>query len=740
MTLNKRYPRSINSNRSFYISATVLTVATLFLFFMMNIAGNAILEFGDKFFAEQKVEDANFTTYMPIPDEEITKLENEYGIELETQYFVNVDTNGTTARVFKKTKEIDLYDITVGEDSSADDEVIISEGYAVNNKISVGDKIKIGEKSYTITGFFQRPDYLYMVENEDDAYKNITSFFHAYMTDSEFDTLGYANSLYLIRYNGNNDIEFRRHINENYFMRSYLSAKDNQRINMVDMQAEMFVLMSYIILCVMPLIAVALISIIISRKVKSEQKLIGTLTALGYTKGKLMRHYAGFALIPGLLGGIITVVLAAIFAQPFGELGLQDYEPMRIECHLNPIAAAIGIVIPTVMYVIAALFSVNRLLNKDTVLLLSSNSDTGRKRLKGILAGKKVSFRIKYAVRSLIGNPARTFVVFLGIFLGSYITLLGFSFIDAMDYTMNNGVDELGSYNYQYILNELVTDNSYGGEPLLMAQMENCDGKQISLMGTDSDNKYLHFIDTDGNKIDLDNGYYLTSVASMVLDVRKGDRIKLYNPLTLEEYEITVAGIIDNDMQCAILTNMAHTSEILGIDSSACNVLMSGEQLDIPESMVVQTIKKSDSGKQIQTMINQMGIMLYSVIGLGVIICIASVYVAVNMLVTENRINISMLKVLGYTDRKINSIVLRINHILLPIGILISIPAVYGCVGFFFQWMADFIGILIKSYISPTSYILTILLTGASYFGSLLIVKRKITQVDMVESLKDNRE
>ena len=71
MKLNKRYFRSIKSNRSFYVSASILTITTLFLFFMMNIAGKSIWEFGDKFFKTQKLEDAKFTTYLPISTEEM---------------------------------------------------------------------------------------------------------------------------------------------------------------------------------------------------------------------------------------------------------------------------------------------------------------------------------------------------------------------------------------------------------------------------------------------------------------------------------------------------------------------------------------------------------------------------------------------------------------------------------------------------------------------------------------------
>lgn len=725
MKLNKRYFRSIKSNISFYVSSTVLTIMTLFLFFMMNIAGSAIWEFGDDFFETQNVEHANFITYLPISEEEIEELEEEYSVNMELQYYSNIETDGVTARVFKKTSEINLYSVTEGRDVETNDEIIISEGYAVFNKISLGDPITIGNKTYTVTGFFQRPDYLYMLQNEGDSYKNVTTFYLAYVTDEEYENIGGENCLYFVRYEEDNQADFRKAVNEKYYMRTYISAKENMRIDMVKMQAEMFTAISYIILVIMPLIVVALVSTVINRKVKSEQKLIGTLTALGYKKSKLMLHYTGFAMIPGVFGGIFAVIFSMIFAQPFGEVCLADYEPMRIECHVDPVAAMTGIIVPTVMYVFAAMYSVNKLLKKDTILLLNGNSEQGEKTYKNMLVKNKVSFRVKYAMRSLIGNPSRTFVVFLGIFLGNYIALLGYSFLDTMDNTKKNMVDKMGSFEYQYVLNELVEENVYGGEPVTMSAMENTEGEQFSIVGTTDDNPYLQLKDIDGNEISLNDGYYITSIMAMLQDVQTGDKMILCNPLTLEEFEITVAGILDNDMQNAVFGNKEDVAELMGIDENVSNVVMSDVALDIPDSKIIQTIKKDDAKEQFQNMSNQMNVMVYFLIGIGAIICVASIYVAANMLVTENRTNISMLKVLGYRDKQINQIVLNVNHILLPIGILLSIPLVFASTNWFMVFLAEFIGVLPKAYVAPWSFAYTVVLVCWSYFGSLFLLRRK---------------
>ena len=740
MKLRRRYIRNIRQNLSFYIASTVLTMAALFLFFLFHIAGNAILDFADEFFEKQKLEDAHFTTYIPIPESDVEEMEEEYGITLEVQSYINIDTDGTTARVFQKTRKVDLYDVTVGEDANEKGEVILSEGYAVNMDISIGDQVRIGEEDYTVTGFFQRPDYLYMLENEDDSYKNISTFFLAYMSEKDFAELGETNCQYLVRYNGNDDADFRRAVNEKYHMYSYTAAEENQRIVMVRSQAEMFLIMSWMLLCILPLVAVALICIIINRKVKTEQQMIGTLSAMGYTRAQLARHYAGFAAIPGIIGGVLTSVITAVVVQPYGELGLTDYEPMRISCSLSWYAAVLGIAVPAVMYILAALLSVRGLLRQNTVLLLSGSADEGRRKLRRVLAGRKLSFRVKFAVRSLIGSPARSFVVFLGIFLGSFIMLTGFSIYDSVRHMADTVQEAAGEYEYQYVLGEPLYENPYGGELILAAPVEDEKGDALTVMGTDNEQSLLNLTDKEGQEISTKDGYYITSLTAYLCGWGNGDRVTLYNPLSLEQIHIRISGIVENDTAQIIYTSRANAAEMTGVDKNAGNAIISEGRLDIPENIVESESRKSDLEEQVDTIIDQTSYMIDTMVGLGIVICIASVYVAVNMLVSENRSNISMLKVLGYPDRKIERIVLGSNHVFLPLGILMSIPAAYAFCGLFFRIFADMMGMLVSPYLELKSCIMAAVLTAGSYLASMHFVGWKTRKVDAAECLKAQRE
>jgi putative ABC transport system permease protein len=719
----------------------VLTVVTLLLFYLFNITGNAILDFSEEFFAKNRLEDAHFSTYFPIPDEEISALESDYDLTLEPQRYINIETDGVTARVFERTVNVDLYQVTVGRDVASDGEAVISEGYAVAMDVQIGDSVKIGESEYEVVGFMQRPDYLYMLENEDDSYKNISTFFLCYLSDEDFEALDATTVQYLVRYQENTDVSgFRRAVHDQYYMRTYSAATENPRIIMVNEQAQIFIVMSYLLLCILPLITVALISIIISRKVKSEQRMIGTLSAMGYKKGQLMGHYAGFAVLPGLIGGILTAIISAIAAQPMAEMGLEDYEPMHIVGQLNPLIAILGIVVPTAMYVLAALLSVHRLLKKDTVLLLNGNADGGKKKMRRLFAGRKLSFCIKLAIRTLLGNPARSLVVLLGVFLGCFIMLLGLGLFDTMEYMGDTAAMQIGSFEHEYILNTMLSENPYGGETLLVSSMENEDGKAVSVIGTSPDNPYLNLKDAGGKDVPVESGYYITSLAAYAFGWQEGERITLYNSITLEKSEITVSGIIQNNVQKSIISGKHLVSELTGLDETQFNCILSDKSLSIPDAEIAQETKASSIREQTETMTEQMGFMLWMIVGLGIIICIAAVYVSVDMMVTESRSNISMLKVLGYRDRQINRIVLNVHHILLPIGILLAIPATFAAADRFLCMMVDYGVMRMDIYLSPRSYAVSIGLTTLCYVGSLYLLRRKVKRVDLIESLKDNRE
>ena len=738
MTLSKRYKRDLKHNLSLYVSSIILTVLALLMFYLYYIAGTGIQAFGKEFFREQKLEDANFTTYMPIPKDAIQDYEKEFDLELEEQKYINIETNEVVARVFDRTKKIDLYHITEGEDVKNDDEIIISQGYAEHNRVKIGDKIQIKDRKYKVTGYMERPDYLYMIQHLSDVEKNVTSFFLCYMTDEEFDRLEAENAQYLVRFHQENEDEFRKAVNEDYMMSSYLKAKDNIRIQMMEEQPKLFIQIAYVTLFTVPLLVVLLISIILSRKIKSEQKMIGTLVAYGYTNRQIIHHYVGFAAVPGVIGGVLTTIVIAFCAEPYGAMGLMDYEPLQAEFTLEPVQMLMGILIPTIMYILSTALTVRRLLKHEVTELLAG-SVKGQKKVRKVWADKEVSFRLKFNLRSMIGNPGRSFVLFLGVFVGSFIIILAMATLDSSYYISTSTAENMKGYAYQYSLNELRNDEKYEGSTLLFGSAEDEDGRRLSLVGADGNDK-INLKDIEGNTVKVEDEYYVTSLYAMFAKVEKGDEIELYNPLSLEKHKIKIAGIIDDNFSKSIYTSRSHVSELTGIDENCYNMILSNEKLDIPDNKIVSFVSRDALDEQYKMVISQMETIIHLMAGIGIVICIIAVYIAVNMIVTENKTNISMLRVLGYSDKKINRLLLNDNLYIVILALLVGIPCGAAGSQAMFASFVDILGYLIEIHIEPKSYAMAVGSVLIGYFVSLHFLKKKVAKVDMVESLKDNRE
>ena len=92
---------------------------------------------------------------------------------------------------------------------------------------------------------------------------------------------------------------------------------------------------------------------------------------------------------------------------------------------------------------------------------------------------------------------------------------------------------QLGTYQYEYVLNQLQTEKPDKGEPILTSNMESEDGASVPIIGTD-ENKYITLKDTDGNDVSLDDGFYVTKTTAYLYDLEKGDTYTVYNPLTME--------------------------------------------------------------------------------------------------------------------------------------------------------------------------------------------------------------
>ena len=129
-----------------------------------------------------------------------------------------------------------------------------------------------------------------------------------------------------------------------------------------------------------------------------------------------------------------------------------------------------------------------------------------------------------------------------------------------------------------------------------------------------------------------------------------------------------------------------------------------------------------------------MNLMIVLLCGGAVLLGVIVLYNLGTMSYTERYREMATLKVLGFRDRRIGSLLIQQNLVLTLIGTAIGLPA-----GYFL--LRELLVLLASEYelsltISPLSYIETVLITlGMSLLVGLLI-SRKNKKIDMVEALK----
>lgn len=222
--------------------------------------------------------------------------------------------------------------------------------------------------------------------------------------------------------------------------------------------------------------------------------------------------------------------------------------------------------------------------------------------------------------------------------------------------------------------------------------------------------------------------------------LEKGDKFTFRDIATLKKHTITVDGIIKNGYQNYVISTRENVAKITGLDEKNYNTILSKEKLDIGSSHLQETITDKTYENLMDNLLSAMAAMIYALMGIGIWILIASIYVTVNMMVSESTHNISMLKVLGYEDKKINGMVIDANHLLLVPGILLGMAAAYGIMAWYAAEFVEIESLIIPVSLAPKSIVITVALTAAAYFVSLAMLRRKVSKIDMIEALKDGRE
>ena len=185
--LSKRIPREFKSNLPKYIALLLLIVLCMYLVTAMVASSETIIIRTDEHNAANHVEDGQFTTFLPLTDEQEKDITDK-GVTLERMYSLDIKAeDGSTLRVMKNRRNIDLVELISGEYPSKDNEAVVERRYAEEHSLDVGSKLTVGGTEYTVCGIGASPDYDAPYQNMSDMAVSSKNFGIIFVTDSEYE-------------------------------------------------------------------------------------------------------------------------------------------------------------------------------------------------------------------------------------------------------------------------------------------------------------------------------------------------------------------------------------------------------------------------------------------------------------------------------------------------------------------------------------------------------------------------
>lgn len=741
MTINKRAGRSIRKNKAFYIISIILTALTSMVIVAAVSTGHTLTDVVKNFVDDYKAEDAEFVTYKPLTDEDIENLENEYDMIIEYSRYKDIsvkngDLEGTTVRIFDMPEKLNLCEVREGSEPK-DGEAFLTQDFADIHDIKVGDNVSLGAYSYKISAYTTKADYIYMLEKL-TVYIDNKKFAVMVVNSNEYDKLDAdENGYYSIKYNKDNSKEVRGKLNQDYVIASYLAATSNTRISMPVNEGDAVTNMAMMYAPVMFIIIITLIVMILGRNIRNEQYLLGTFLALGFSRKQIVSHYMRYGLIPGLIGSVIGIGCSVPLTKVLCKFYIEyDFEKLTYTVNYNIPSIIVALVVPTVLYCAAIAIQAAKLLKKSPVdLLRNTGKDT---KTIGIMKNSHAKTQLKMRVRSVIGHPGRSIVTMFGVMVASFCILTGLIMNDSMDALLHGGLTSSIKYEYLYRLNSLEEGTPDKGEALFQNYYE-VDGStvQFSAQGISENSKYFPDKTDSGDKLELDK-YYLTSAAAQTYGVKAGDELTFFNIADLEEHKVKISGIVTDNTHCYLYTGRSNATRLAGVGDGVYNCIISADKLELDKNLVASETTMTVTADTMENMMGPMKAIMAIFEIVGIVLGVFVLYLIINMIVSETRTNISVMKVLGFSRKEIANRVLNVNHILVCVGYLLGIPVAYEFVKIGYSDTIENYGMLLEPVLTIKALVIGFVLAWVTYELSLLLQKRKISRIDMVEALKEN--
>lgn len=754
--LIKRLPREFTGEIAKYIVIFIFMTAVIGLISGFLIADGSMLDTYNKSFDKYNIENGNFELYPKADDKLIDRLEEENVTIYENFYkeeTVKVHNNEklseddqSVIRFYINRKDIDKVDVMEGRLAEDINEIAIDRMYAVNNNIKVGDTINAGGRILKVTGYVALSDYSCLFSDNSDTMFDSVKFGVGVVSESCFEAYDDTHIHYVYSWKYDNepadDIEekemaddFMKVISNNAILTNYIPGYLNQAIHFtgddIGSDRAMMIVLLYVVIVIMAFV----FAVTTNNTIFKEANVIGTLRASGYTRGELLAHYILLPIIVTIIGALVGNILGyTVFKNIFVNAYYESYSLTTYTTLWNAKAFLLTTIVPFVIMVVINVLIIGYRLRLSPLKFLRKDLAVRKKKKALRLPGFK--FFNRFRLRIIIQNMPNYITLFIGILFANILLIFGLMMSPLLAHYQNEIQDKLIA-QHQYVLKVPVEVDNDEAEKYCAKTLSTIDGRlkseDVLIYGAANNSRY---IDINSNELKPGEVYVSNGYAEK-FRINKGDKITLKEKYEDKEYTFTVKGMYDYPSSFAIFMSDDYFKDIFDKAEDYYSGYLSSEKLDIDEKYVATEITLDDLTKVSRQLDRSMGTSFELVKIFAVVLFAVLMFLLTKLIVEKNSTSISMVKILGYSNREISRLYVTSTTIVVVISVIINIMLSVVIMNWLFRVFMEQMSGWISCYYAPYVFVLMFVLNVGVYALISVFMMYKIKKIPMDEALKN---
>lgn len=754
--LIKRLPREFTGEIAKYIVIFIFMTAVIGLISGFLIADGSMLDTYNKSFDKYNIENGNFELYPKADDKLIDRLEEENVTIYENFYkeeTVKVHNNEklseddqSVIRFYINRKDIDKVDVMEGRLAEDINEIAIDRMYAVNNNIKVGDTINAGGRILKVTGYVALSDYSCLFSDNSDTMFDSVKFGVGVVSESCFEAYDDTHIHYVYSWKYDNepadDIEekemaddFMKVISNNAILTNYIPGYLNQAIHFtgddIGSDRAMMIVLLYVVIVIMAFV----FAVTTNNTIFKEANVIGTLRASGYTRGELLAHYILLPIIVTIIGALVGNILGyTVFKNIFINAYYESYSLTTYTTLWNAEAFLLTTIVPFVIMVVINVLIIGYRLRLSPLKFLRKDLAVRKKKKALRLPGFK--FFNRFRLRIIIQNMPNYITLFIGILFANILLIFGLMMSPLLAHYQNEIQDKLIA-QHQYVLKVPIEVDNDEAEKYCAKTLSTIDGRlkseDVLIYGAANNSRY---IDINSNELKPGEVYVSNGYAEK-FRINKGDKITLKEKYEDKEYTFTVKGMYDYPSSFAIFMSDDYFKDIFDKAEDYYSGYLSSEKLDIDEKYVATEITLDDLTKVSRQLDRSMGTSFELVKIFAVVLFAVLMFLLTKLIVEKNSTSISMVKILGYSNREISRLYVTSTTIVVVISVIINIILSVVIMNWLFRVFMEQMSGWISCYYAPYVFVLMFVLNVGVYALISVFMMYKIKKIPMDEALKN---